>query len=282
MKTRAFELSFEFFPPRTETGVVTLAKTREELAEFKPEFFSVTYGAGGSTRDKTMETVFDIQHNSSIDACPHITCVGATNAEIIELLDHYKQHDIRHLVVLRGDRASGMVAMGECKYAADLVHLIRQHYADHFSIAVAAYPEAHPNSKNLLTEIDHFTDKMNAGANIAITQYFYNNDSYFNFMDLCEQKHVQQPVIPGIMPISNFTNLKKFSKQCGAEIPRWIKKTLSAYDDNIESQRQAGIEIVTRMTQELIDSGVPGLHFYTMNQSAMTHSILKNLDLPAT
>ena len=280
METRAFELSFEFFPPRTEAGVTTLAKTREQLAEFEPEFFSVTYGAGGSTREKTLETVIDIQDHSRFDACPHITCVGATNAEIIELLHRYKQHGIHRLVVLRGDLPSGMVAMGECKFAADLVHLIRQHFADHFTIAVAAYPEAHPNSKNLLTEVDYFADKMNAGANFAITQYFYNSDSYFHFIDLCEKKNIQQPVMPGIMPIANFNSLKKFSRQCGAEIPRWIKKTLSAYEDDMDAQRQAGIEIVTRMTQKLIDSGVPGLHFYTMNQATLTRSILHNLDLP--
>lgn len=280
MKTKNLELSFEFFPPRTEAGSATLLRTREELARFNPGFYSVTYGAGGSTRDKTLETVVDIQQNSSIDACPHLTCVGATNAEIIDLVEQYKQQGIRRLVILRGDPASGMVAMGECKYAADLVHLIRQHFNDHFRIAVAAYPEAHPDSKNMLSEIDFFSTKMNAGANFAITQYFYNVDSYFNFLDLCGRKNITNPIMPGIMPIANFASLKKFSRQCGAEIPRWIKKTLSAYDDDLESQRQAGIEIVTRMAQELIDNGAPGLHFYTMNQSTLTSKIMDNLSLP--
>lgn len=277
---QAFELSFEFFPPRTDAGFATLTKTRQELSSLKPEFYSVTFGAGGSTREKTLKTVIDIQQNFSIDACPHLTCVGATNAEIIELVDQYKQQGIHRLVVLRGDPPGGMVGMGECRFASDLVHLIRQHYNDFFSIAVAAYPEAHPDSKNIFTEVDHFADKMNAGADFAITQYFYNNDSYFHFMELCDKKNILQPVIPGIMPISNFSSLKKFSRQCGAEIPRWIKKTMSAYEDDIDSQRQYGVDIVTRMTQQLIDNGAPGLHFYTMNQSTLTRSIINNLNMP--
>lgn len=280
MISEDFELSFEFFPPRTEAGRTTLVKTRGELAELNPGFFSVTYGAGGSTREKTLETVIDIQQNSSIDACPHLTCVGATNAEIFELLEQYQQHGINRLVVLRGDPPSGMVAMGECRYAADLVHLIKQHFNDDFRIAVAAYPEAHPDSKNLASEIDFFSAKMNAGADIAITQYFYNADSYFNFRERCAQKGISQPIMPGIMPIANFDSLKKFSRQCGAEIPRWIKKTLSSYENDPESQRQVGIDIVTRMAQQLIDNGAPGLHFYTMNQSALTRSIIQNLSLP--
>lgn len=279
---QTFELSYEFFPPRTEAGIAILKKTRGELASLdkKPGFFSVTYGAGGSTRDKTLETVTDIQQNSNIDACPHLTCVGATRAEILELVDQYKQQGIQRLVILRGDLPGGMVGMGEFKNAVDLVRLIREHYGDHFMIAVAAYPEAHPDSKNLLSEMDFFADKMNAGANFAITQYFYNKDSYFHFMDLCEKNNIQQPVIPGIMPISNFTSLKKFSRHCGAEIPRWIKKTLSAYDDDVESQRKHGLEIVTQMTQDLIDNGIPGLHFYTMNQSLLSQSIIKDLSFP--
>jgi len=267
MNIQSLNLSYEFFPPRTE------------LAEFNPEFYSVTFGAGGSTRDNTLETVIDIQHNSTIDACPHLTGVGASNAEILELLEQYKNHGIHRLVVLRGDPPSGMIGMGECKYASDLVHLIRKHFADYFSIAVAAYPEAHPDSKNMSTEIEHFSDKMKAGSDLAITQYFYNNDSYFHFMELCDKKNITQPVIPGIMPIANFANLKKFSKHCGAEIPRWIKKSMANYEDDIESQRQYGIEIVSRMTEELIQSGVSGLHFYTMNQSSLTREIISNLNI---
>ena len=279
MSTQPLVLSYEFFPPRTESGKANLAVTRQQLSTLNPEFYSVTFGAGGSTRDNTLETVIDIQQNSTVDASPHLTCVGATNAELIELLETYKQNGIHRLVVLRGDLPSGMVGMGECKHAADLVRLVRERFADHFSIAVAAYPEAHPDSKNLSTEIDFFADKMNAGADIAITQYFYNNDSYFNFMELCEKKQITQPVMPGIMPIANFESLSKFSRQCGAEIPRWIKKSMALYEDDADSQRQLGIEIVTRMTDELIQSGVPGLHFYTMNQSALTSAIVHNLGI---
>ena len=279
MNTQSLNLSFEFFPPRTDAGKIKLSTTRNELSTLNPEFYSVTFGAGGSTRDNTLETVIDIQQNSPVDACPHLTCVGATNAEILELLKLYKQNGIHRLVVLRGDLPSGMVGMGECKHASDLVELIREHYADHFSIAVAAYPEAHPDSKNMSSEINYFANKMNAGADIAITQYFYNSDSYFQFMDLCEKKNIKQPVYPGIMPIANFDNLKKFSKQCGAEIPRWIKKSMANYDGDIESQRQYGIEIVSQMTEKLIQNGISGLHFYTMNQSALTSAIIKNLNL---
>ena len=192
---------------------------------------------------------------------------------------NFKKNGIHRLVVLRGDLPSGMVGMGECKHASDLVELIREQFSDHFTIAVAAYPEAHPDSKNMSTEIDYFAKKMSAGANIAITQYFYNNDSYFHFMEMCEKKNIRQPVYPGIMPIANFENLKKFSKQCGAEIPRWIKKSMANYEGDIESQRQYGVEIVSRMTEQLIQNGISGLHFYTMNQSALTLEVMQNLNL---
>lgn len=279
MNKQPLNLSFEFFPPRTDAGKIKLLATRKELATLNPEFYSVTFGAGGSTRDNTLDTVVDIQQNSSVDACPHLTCVGATNAEILELLEHYKLNGIKRLVVLRGDLPSGMVGMGECKHASDLVYLIRQHFGEYFTIAVAAYPEAHPDSKNLSKEIDFFAAKMEAGANLAITQYFYNSDSFFHFMELCDKKNISQPVYPGIMPIANFDSLKRFSKQCGAEIPRWIKKSMANYADDIESQREYGIEIVSTMTEKLIHSGITGLHFYTMNQSPLTLRILENLNL---
>ncbi|MBC8210476.1 MAG: methylenetetrahydrofolate reductase [NAD(P)H] [Gammaproteobacteria bacterium] len=279
MTTHQLELSYEFFPPRTDIGREKLAQTRVELAELDPRFYSVTFGAGGSTRDNTLETVIDIQQNTTVDACPHLTCVGATNAEIIDMLEKYRQNGIHRLVVLRGDLPSGMVGMGECKHASDLVRLIRKQFGDHFTLAVAAYPEAHPNSKNMLSEIQYFAEKMNAGADFAITQYFYNSDSYYNFMELCARNQISKPVIPGIMPIANFDNLKKFSKQCGAEIPRWIKKSMAAYENDLDSQRQFGIEIVSRMAQELIQYGAPGFHFYTMNQSSLTRSIVQNLNI---
>ena len=279
MTTHQLELSYEFFPPRTDIGREKLAQTRVELAKLDPRFYSVTFGAGGSTRDNTLETVIDIQQNTTVDACPHLTCVGATNAEIIDMLEKYRQNGIHRLVVLRGDLPSGMVGMGECKHASDLVRLIRKQFGDHFTLAVAAYPEAHPNSKNMLSEIQYFAEKMNAGADFAITQYFYNSDSYYNFMELCARNQISKPVIPGIMPIANFDNLKKFSKQCGAEIPRWIKKSMAAYENDLDSQRQFGIEIVSRMAQELIQYGAPGFHFYTMNQSSLTRSIVQNLNI---
>jgi len=279
MGAQTIELSYEFFPPRTEAGKNKLKQTRRELAVLQPDFFSVTFGAGGSTRDNTLETVLDIRNHSEVAACPHITCVGATNAEILELVNTYVDNGINRLVILRGDLASGMVGMGECKHAVDLVQLIRKHFGEHFKIAVAAYPEAHPNARNLLEDIDFFAGKMKAGADFAITQYFYNNDSYFHFMDQCARRNITQPVIPGIMPIANFDSLKNFSKQCGAEIPRWIKKTMAAYENDPESQQQLGIEIVTKMTEELIANDIPGLHFYTMNQSRLTRTILENLNV---
>ncbi len=279
MTKQKLELSCEFFPPRTDAGKATLGRTTEELTVLDPEFFSVTFGAGGSTRDNTLETVLEIKETSPVAACPHLSCVGLTNKQILELVDNYRQQGINRLVVLRGDAPSGLIGLGECRYAVDLVRLIREHHGDHFTIAVAAYPEAHPDSKNLMSEVDLFGQKMQAGADFAITQYFYNNDSYFHFMELCAKQQIEKPVIPGIMPINNFTSLKKFSRQCGAEIPRWIKKSMAAYEDDIESQRQFGIEIVTRLVQELIDYGVPGLHFYTMNQSRLTLAIARNLDL---
>jgi methylenetetrahydrofolate reductase (NADPH) len=280
MANNKLEISFEFFPPRTDAGVKTLEKTREALAQFDPVFYSVTYGAGGSTRDKTLETVLDIRQQSSIGAAPHITSVGATNAELIELLETYRDNGIDRLVVLRGDPPGGMVGLGECRYASDLVRLIRQEFADHFTIAVAAYPEAHPDSSDLIDDVDNFAIKMEAGADFAITQYFYNSDSYYNFLDLCASRDISQPILPGIMPISNFANIVKFSHRCGAEIPRWLVKTMLAYEDDAESQRQLGIDIVSEMSQELIANGAPGLHFYTMNQADLCSEILQNLDIP--
>jgi methylenetetrahydrofolate reductase (NADPH) len=279
MSSNALELSYEFFPPRTDAGKQTLARTRLELASLSPEFFSVTFGAGGSTRDKTLDTVIDIQQNSPVDACPHITCVGANNDEIIELLEIYQSNNIHRLLVLRGDPPSGMVGMGDCKNAKQLLELVRSHFGDQFILTVAAYPEAHPDAKDLLSDVEYFVQKMNAGADSAITQYFYNNDSYYHFMDLCTARGIEQPVYPGIMPISNFNSLKRFSKQCGAEIPRWIKKSMAAFEDGSESQRQLGLDIVTRQCEQLIENGAPGLHFYTMNQSALTATILQNLNL---
>ena len=279
MSNNDLELSFEFFPPRTDAGVESLAKTRAELARFRPEFFSVTFGAGGSTRDKTMETVLDIRHNSTINAAPHITSVGATNAEIIELLNTYRDNGIRHVVALRGDPPGGTVGLGECRYASDLVKLIRRDFDDQFTIAVGAYPEAHPDSRNLADEVRHFATKMAAGADLAITQYFYNRDSFYHFVDLCQKQGISQPIIPGIMPINNFDNIVKFSNRCGAEIPRWLHKSMLSYDGDTDSQRKLGVEIVSGMCRDLLDNGAEGLHFYTMNQAGLSCAILDNLGL---
>lgn len=277
--SQSLELSYEFFPPRTTAGREKLTTTLETLSSLNPDFFSVTFGAGGSTRDNTLETVLDIQRQGKVDACPHMTCVGATNAEILELLEQYHENGIHRLVALRGDLPSGMVAMGECKYAADLVSLVRQHYGNHFTIAVAAYPEAHPDSKNLDQEIEYFARKVDAGADFAITQYFYNPDSYDHFLELCARKNLEIPIIPGIMPIGNFTSLKKFSKQCGAEIPRWIKKSMATYPDNSEAQQQLGLEIVVNLIEKLISIGATGLHFYTMNQATLCQKIIHEMKL---
>ena len=272
-------LSYEFFPPRTEAGRLKLADTRRVLARQRPDFLSVTFGAGGSTRDNTLETVLDIRQSGEAPAAPHLTCVGASNDEILELLQRYREADIRHLVVLRGDPPSGLVGMGECKHAVDLVRLVREHHGDHFRIMVAAYPECHPDAPHLQRDVDHFVDKMRAGADLALTQYFFNADAYFHFVDLCRARGVEQPIHPGIMPIANFANLRRFSKQCGAEIPRWLRKSMAAWQDDLESQRQFGIEVVSHLCEQLIDGGAPGLHFYTMNQSGLTMQILGNLGL---
>jgi methylenetetrahydrofolate reductase (NADPH) len=278
-KPQDFELSYEFFPPRTESGREKLAATRADLEQCHPGFFSVTFGAGGSTRDKTLETVVDIQQNSPVEACPHMTCVGASIDEIVELLEIYRQNGISRVLALRGDQPSGMIGAGDLRHANELLELIQKRFGDHFTLHVAAYPEAHPDSKNMRNEVNHFVNKMNSGAHSAITQYFFNTDSYFHFVDLCAAKGIDKPIIPGIMPISNFDSLKRFSKTCGADIPRWIRKSMASWDDDADGQRKMGVEIVTGLCAKLIDQGAPGLHFYTMNQSGLTRQILHNLEL---
>ena len=272
-------LSYEFFPPRTDAGRLKLADTRRVLARQRPDFFSVTFGAGGSTRDHTLETVLDIQQSGEAPAAPHLTCVGASNEELLELLAQYREAGIRKLVLLRGDLPSGLVGMGECRHAVDLVRLVREHHGEHFHIAVAAYPECHPDAPHLLGDVNHFVEKMKAGADLALTQYFFTADAYFHFLDRCGERGVEQPIHPGIMPIANFTNLQRFSKQCGAEIPRWIRKTMETWQDDLEAQREFGVELVSQLCERLVDGGAPGLHFYTMNQSGLTLRILRNLGL---
>ncbi|WP_323751807.1 methylenetetrahydrofolate reductase [NAD(P)H] [Marinobacter sp.] len=270
--------SFEFFPPKTDAGKEKLQVVRDQLAEVNPDFFSVTFGAGGSTRDRTIETVLNL-HKQGISTAPHLSCVGGTRAEIRELLDEYKDNGINRIVALRGDLPSGMGASGELRYANELVEFIREHSGDHFNLEVAAYPEFHPQARSAEDDLNNFARKVQAGANSAITQYFFNADSYFYFIDRLEKMNITIPVVPGIMPIVNFSSLVRFSDMCGAEIPRWIRKQLEAYGDDTVSIRKFGEEIVTRMCEELLQAGAPGLHFYTLNQTEPSLSIWKNLGI---
>lgn len=271
--------SFEFFPPKTEKGEEKLLVTHDELAKLKPEFFSVTFGAGGSTRDRTLDAVLKIKERGSV-AAPHISCIASSKQEIKDLLDTYKQAGIKHLVALRGDMPSGAYEAGEFSYANELVEYIRNETGDHFFIEVAAYPEFHPQSKTAELDIEHFAQKAKAGANSAITQYFYNADSYFYFVERCDRLGVNIPIVPGIMPITNYEKLARFSDACGAEIPRWIRKQLEAYQDDPDSLKAYGTEVVTSLCEQLLAAGAPGLHFYTMNQAEPTVTIWNNLGLP--
>ncbi len=271
--------SFEFFPPKTDEGAAKLRATRDELAKLKPRFFSVTFGAGGSTRERTFDTVSEIQRDSGIEAAPHLSCVGSTKDSIREILELYRNENIRHIVALRGDLPSGMGLPGEFRYANELVEFIRAETGDHFHIEVAAYPEFHPQAPNAEADVDNFKRKVEAGADSAITQYFYNADAYFNFVDLCEKRGLDIPIVPGIMPITNYTQLARFSDMCGAEIPRWIRKRLEACGDDKNAIRKLGTEVVTTMCRRLLDDGAPGLHFYTMNQAGPTRAIWEQLDL---
>lgn len=271
--------SFEFFPPKTEKGMENLRSVRAELAELQPRFFSVTYGAGGSTQTNTLNTVLDIQKHSGIEAAPHLSCVGSTAEQIREILATYQQNDIKHIVALRGDLPSGTRDIGEFRYANELVEFIRKETGEHFHIEVAAYPEMHPQAPNLRSDIDNFVRKVNAGANSAITQYFFNADAYWHFVDSCEAKGIDIPIVPGIMPITNYSQLARFSDMCGAEIPRWVRKQLEAYGDDVESIAAFGTEFVSLLCENLLETGAPGLHFYTMNKVEPTLTIWQNLNL---
>jgi len=266
-------ISLEFFPPNTPEGERKLRETRARLLGVAPEFFSVTYGAGGATRDKTVRTVFEIAAEG-LAVAPHLSCVGATRETVAELLDQYRAHGIRHLVALRGDLPSGMVDAGDFRYAADLVAFIRQHSADWFDIKVAAYPEVHPQAASAHADLQAFVAKMRAGANSAITQYFFNNDAFLRFRDEVARAGVTAPVVPGIMPITNFRQLARFSDACGAEIPRWIRSRLEQLGEDLSAIRRFGAEIVGAQVERLVAEGVPGLHVYTMNQADPTLELL--------
>ncbi|MEI7866428.1 MAG: methylenetetrahydrofolate reductase [NAD(P)H] [Candidatus Methylumidiphilus sp.] len=275
----AHNLSFEFFPPKTDQAVANLRDTVDKLATLKPGFCSVTFGAGGSTREMTFETVVDIQQNTGIEAAPHISCIASTKDNIREVLQAYQSKGIRHIVALRGDMPSGMMSVGEFRYAIELVEFIRAETGDHFHIEVAAYPEVHPQAANAEADLLNFKRKVEAGADTAITQYFYNPDAYFRFVDDCEKLGIAIPIVPGIMPITNYTQLSRFSEACGAEIPRWVRKRLEMFGDDRVAIRAFGVEVVTELCRRLLDQGVPGLHFYTLNQSEACLAIWEGLGL---
>ena len=274
MNTNAY--SFEFFPPKTAEGMATLRDARAELAKFNPEFFSVTFGAGGSTRDRTMETVLDIQQQG-LAAAPHISCISSSKEEIRGLLQAYQASGIKRLVALRGDLPSGEVSAGDFRYASELVAFIRAETGQHFHIEVAAYPEFHPEAKSPAADVLNLKRKMDAGANSAITQYFYNADAYFHFIDQCAAAGINAPIVPGIMPIYNITQLARFSNVCGAEIPRWLRLRLEEYGDDMASLRAFGIDVVTDLCETLRVFGAPSLHFYTLNRAGVISNIIGNL-----
>ena len=270
--------SLEFFPPRTEEGAAKLRATRRELAALKPAFCSVTFGAGGSTREGTLATVLEIRAEG-LQGAPHISCIGSTRDGIRDVLAQYRRHGIRHLVALRGDLPSGSADVGDFRYANELVRFIRDETGDWFHIDVAAYPEYHPQSRTPDDDLASFQRKIDAGANSAITQYFFNPDAYWRFVDACAARGMNVPIVPGIMPISSFTKLARFSDACGAEIPRWIRRRLEAFGDDAASLRAFGLDVVTSMCRALIERGTPGLHFYTLNQAALTVAIWRALGL---
>lgn len=275
-KNKADLFSFEFYPPKTEEGAVNLEKVHQELAQLNPDFFSVTFGAGGSTRDKTYDTVVKIQKNG-VSAAPHLSCVASTKENILEILQNYRQHGVSKIVALRGDLPSGMMSAGEFRYANELVEFIRKETGDHFQIHVAGYPDIHPQASCAQTDFDNFKRKVDAGANAVITQYFYNAEAYFYFLDKCEKSGIDIPIVPGIMPITNYSQLFRFSDMCGADIPRWMRKTLEGFGDDRESIVAFGEDVVSKLCQELLDNGAPGLHFYTMNQAKPTLAVWNNL-----
>lgn len=274
------ELSFEFFPPRDVVAQERLVRTAKQLAALHPQYVSVTFGAGGTTREGTVAAIRLLQ-NMGFDAAPHLSCIGATHDSIRDLLAGYKEMGVRRLVALRGDLPSGMGGtMGPLRYASDLVAFVRQEMGDWFDIKVAAYPEMHPQASDPGSDLEHFALKMQAGANGAITQYFFNADAYFDFVDRAIAKGVTQPIVPGIMPITNHTQLLRFSEMCGAEVPRWIRLRLAAYGDDRASIRAFGADVVTGLCQTLLDGGAPGLHFYTLNNADAVNTIWSRLTLP--
>ena len=275
MKT---EISIEFFPPQTSEGVEKLRLVRKKLAALKPEFFSVTFGAGGSTRERTFAIVKEIAAEG-YEAAPHLSCIGSTRESIREILREYQAAGIHRIVALRGDLPSGMAEAGEFRYANDLVEFIRAETGDHFHLEVAAYPEWHPQARNPADDLAAFVRKVRAGANSAITQYFYNADAYFHFVNEVRAAGVDIPIVPGIMPIAGFSRLARFSDACGAELPRWMRRKFEGFGDDSDAIRAFGLDVVTELCERLLSGGAPGLHFYSMNQSGLTLEICRRLGL---
>jgi methylenetetrahydrofolate reductase (NADPH) len=270
--------SFEFFPPQTPEGIEKLRATRRQLAQLKPEFFSVTFGAGGSTRDRTLDTVLEIQ-GEGLPAAPHLSCIGSTSDNIRAILQRYREAGIRRIVALRGDLPSGVGEPGEFRHANELVAFIRRETGDWFHVEVAAYPEYHPQARSPREDLLAFKRKVEAGASAAITQYFYNADAYDHFVDQAQALGVTIPIVPGIMPIANFSKIARFSDACGAEIPRWMRRKFESFGDDAASVRSFGLDVVTALCDRLLTGGAPGLHFYTLNQAGLSTTIWQRLGL---
>jgi len=279
LKTKTFSL--EYFPARTEKGEQSLATARKELSKLKPAFTSVTFGAGGSTKDGTYHTVKTIIEEDDLDAAPHISCISTNRDALAQMLVEYRELGVKRLVALRGDLPSGygVAEHNELRYANELVEFIRQQTGDYFTIEVAAYPEFHPQATSARADLLNFKRKVDAGADSAITQYFFNPDAYFRFIDDCRKIGVEIPIIPGIMPITNYKQLARFSDNCGAEIPRWIRKRLESYGGDLESIREFGLEVVIHLCEQLLEGGAPGLHFYSMNRAEPVQTIWNHLKL---
>ena len=270
-------ISFEFYPPKTDDQRAQLDRTAAKLKEHAPEYVSCTFGAGGSTLSYTSETVRHLNQHHGLQAAPHLSCVGGTREEIRELLKLYRAIGVKRIVALRGDLPSGMGFPGDLRYASELIAFIRAEHGDAFRIEVGAYPETHPQASDALADLRHFKTKIDAGADAAITQYFYNADAYFHFVDAVTRLGVEVPIIPGVMPISNFSQLRRFSEQCGAEIPRWISKRMQAFGDDVESVRDFGADVVAALCERLIAGGAPSLHFYTLNLAKPSNAVLQRL-----
>ena len=279
LSRNSLKLSFEFFPPRTPAAEQSLHATIARLKLLHPDYFSVTFGAGGSTREKTFETSLFINGTTGIEAAPHVSCIGSSREELGAVIHNYKNHGFDHLVALRGDLPSGLAGVGSLHFASELVELIRAETGRYFHIDVACYPEFHPQAQSAGKDLENFKRKVDAGADSAITQYFYNADAYFRFMESCAGMGIDIPVVPGIMPITNRNQLVRFSSMCGAEIPRWILRRLQDFGDDLDAIRSFGIDATTRLCAQLLDAGAPGLHIYTMNKAEASEAIWAALDL---